>query len=302
MKKKEGFPGQLSYIIPEKILTIQKQNPLTEDLYLTDIGYYPVAGHHFRKRPEGVPQYILIYNVEGYGTIKVDDTEHRIAPDHYFIIQPNRPHTYFADKDNPWSIYWIHFSGKKSKFFAKEINKPILIQRTKTSRVNERLTLFTDIFQNLQRGYSIDTLEYVNLALPRLLSTFTYLPQYRLVNEVLTGDPVSLAINFMLENTHKRLSLAEIAREVKLSPSYFSRLFVAGTGFSPIDYFIQLKIQRSCQLLHNRELTILDVAREIGIDDQFYFSRLFKKLMNLSPQMYRNGRVIANAGKVQTGS
>jgi AraC family transcriptional regulator, arabinose operon regulatory protein len=295
MQKKEGFAGQLSYVIPERIVQTQRLNPLTEDLYLTDIGYYPFAGHHFRKRPEGSPQYILIYSISGYGTIKINDTEHVVPPDHYFIISQNKPHTYFADKNNPWSIYWIHFSGKKAPFFAKEVNKPIPIERTATSRVNDRLALFNDIFTNLARGYSNNTMEYVNLALPRLLSTFIYLRQYRMVNEVQANNPVSLAINHMLENIDKRLSLSDISHEVKLSPSYFSRLFTASTGYSPIEYFIHLKVQRSCQLLNNRELSIMDVSRQIGIDDQFYFSRLFKKIMNTSPQMYRNGRVVSDS-------
>jgi len=297
MKKKEGFPGQLSYIIPDKIREISKQNPLTEDLYLTDIGYYPKASHHFRNREAGTQQYILIYNVDGYGTIKVGSIEHTIPPDHYFIIQPNLPHTYHADKIKPWSIYWIHFSGQKAKYLAKELNTPILVERSKTSRINDRLSLFNEIFQNLDRGYSTESLEYVNLCLNRLLATFSHISQFRLINEQHSNDPVELSINYMLENIELRLKIAEIANQVNLSPSYFSRLFVSRTGFAPIEYFIQLKIQRSCQLLNNRELTILDVARQIGIEDQFYFSRLFKKVMNISPQVYRNSRVISKTNR-----
>ena len=296
MKKQEGFPGQLSYIIPEKIREISKQNPLTEDLYLTDIGFYPKASHHFRNRKTGSQQYILIYNVEGYGTINTGSVEHIIPPDHYFIIHPNMPHTYYADKNRPWSIYWIHFSGQKAKYLAKELNTPILVERSKTSRINDRLSLFNEIFQNLDRGYSIESLEYVNLCLSRLLATFSHISQFRLINEQHSKDPVELSINYMLENLELRLKLAEIAKQVDLSPSYFSRLFVSRTGFAPIEYFIQLKIQRSCQLLNNRELTIQDVARRIGIEDQFYFSRLFKKVMNVSPQAYRSSRVVAKAG------
>lgn len=297
MKKQEGFPGQLSYIIPDKIREISKQNPLTEDLYLTDIGYYPKASHHFRNRASGSQQYILIYNVEGYGTIKTGSTEHIIPPDHYFIIQPNLPHTYYADKNSPWSIYWIHFSGEKAKYLAKEINTPVPVERSKTSRINDRLSLFNEIFQNLDRGYSIESLEYVNLCLNRLLATFSHIGQFRVINEQYSKDPVELSINYMLENIELRLKLPEIAKQVNLSPSYFSRLFVSRTGFAPIEYFIQLKIQRSCQLLNSRELSIQNVARQIGIEDQFYFSRLFKKVMNISPQVYRNSRVVPNTNR-----
>ena len=60
MKKEDGFPGQISFVLPEKIVGLIKENPLISDLYLTDIGYYPQAKHHFRERPMGSAQFILI--------------------------------------------------------------------------------------------------------------------------------------------------------------------------------------------------------------------------------------------------
>lgn len=93
-----------------------------------------------------------------------------------------------------------------------------------------------DLFQNLARGYSNDTMEYVNLALPRLLSTFTRLQQYRVINEVQANNPVSQAVNYMVEITNKGLTLTKIAQEVNLSPSYFSRLFKKVMSISPQTY------------------------------------------------------------------
>lgn len=287
MKKQDGFPGQLSYVIPDKIQQLVIQNPMINDLYITDIGYFPEARHHFRERINGIAQFILIYNIGGKGSITIKNTRFELLPDHFFVIPQNMPHAYYADSENPWSIYWIHFAGKKAKHLAKPLLQAVSVMRSKTSRVNERLELFGEIFRNMERGFSVETLEYINLCLPRLLASFTHLEQFRLVNEQISKDPVSLIINFMLENINRKFKLDELASVVNLSASHFSRLFLSRTGHSPIDYFIQLKIQRSCRLLDNTELSIVNVAREIGFDDQFYFSRLFRKVMNMSPREYR---------------
>ncbi len=287
MKKQDGFPGQLSYVIPDKILELITRNPLISDLYITNIGYYPQARHHFKERKKGIPQAILIYNIEGKGFISIGNEKHELPSDHFFIIPPGMPHSYSADNENPWSIYWVHFAGSKASLFSRTSLQPVGIERGKTSRVNERLELFSELFRNLERGYSIETLEYVNLCLNHLLASFTHLGQFHLIKEGIEKDPVGQSINFMLENLGRKLTLNDLAEEVSLSASHFSRLFVNRTGHSPIDYFIQLKIQRACRLLDNTDWSIAGIARETGFEDQFYFSRQFRKVMNMSPREYR---------------
>ncbi len=291
MKKEEGFPGQISFVIPDKIVSSLEDNPLIEDLYITDIGYYPKAQFHFRNRPSGSSQFILIYCTDGEGEIHVNQKIHNIASGHFFIIPAGIAHSYHADKRNPWSIYWIHFSGWKSAGFFKYSNQCISIELGKTSRKDDRLGLFWEIFSNLERGFSMEVLEYVNLCLPYLLGSFIHAVQYKSVTETKESDSVDLSINYMLENLTKKLKVSEIALEIGYSTSHFCRLFLSKTGHSPMDYFIQLKIQRACRLLENPGLTVSDVAREMGFEDQFYFSRLFHKVMGMSPSKHRKGRI-----------
>lgn len=287
MKKKEGFLGQASYVIPTKIIDHIKDNPLISDLYITDIGFYPSAKHHFRKRAEGINEYILIYSVKGFGFISVQNNKHTIEPDHYFIIPKNMPHTYSASSENPWSIYWIHFSGHKAHLFCPNLSEPIEIEKGKFSRVNERIKLFEDIFRNLDRGFNNDVLEYINLCLSYLLSSFTHVNQFRVLSNIDNNDLVSQGINFMLENLDKKLTLRDLSNTFNISSSHFSRLFTNQTGHSPINYFIQLKIQKSCKLLDTTILNISEISLRLGFDNPFYFSRIFKKYMNMSPRAYR---------------
>lgn len=288
MKKMDGFPGQISFVLPEKILERVRRNRLISDLYITDIGYYPRAQFHFRARTVGCPQNILIYNIEGSGEIWVENTRHLLPPDHFFIIPADKPHRYFSTGGDPWSIYWIHFTGEKAGLFCRYSQQPAYIERNKFSRIAERIQLFEEIFLILERGYSIETLEYVNLCLGRLLATFSHLSQFSNMTSQSPPDAVSRSINYMLENLRHKLYLEDLAREAGLSASHFSRLFTRQTGHSPIDYFNQLKIQHACRLLDNTSLTVKEVAGELGFEDQFYFSRTFHKVMNLSPLKYRS--------------
>lgn len=291
MKKEDGFPGQFSYVLPDKIEAIIRRSPLISDLYLTDIGYYPQARHHFRERTSGSAQFILIYCVDGQGEIRIGESVHPILADHYFIIPAGMSHAYHSDEVNPWSIYWIHFSGVKAGLFARMACQSIGIERGTTSRISDRFDLFSEIFRNLDRGFSIENLEYINLCLSYLLSSFTHASQFRVVKQAGENDPVAQSINFMLENISRKLKLRDIASETRLSASYFSAIFQIRTGHSPIEYFIQLKIQRACRLLDTSGWLIADVSREIGFDDQFYFSRVFRKVMGMSPIEYRKRRV-----------
>ena len=243
MKKEDGFPGQISFVLPEKIEGLVRRNPLISDLYLTDIGYYPQASHHFRERGAGTSQFILIYCVDGQGEIRVGQTLHTLLADQFFIIPPWTSHTYHSDEQIPWSIYWIHFAGAKAGFFARLACQSIAIERGKSSRISDRIDLFSEIFRNLDRGFSVETLEFINLTLYYLLCSFTHISQFRLVKEAGENDPITQSINFMLENLRRKLRLDNIAAQTGLSASYYSTLFQKRTGHSPIEYFIQLKIQ-----------------------------------------------------------
>ena len=55
----------------------------------------------------------------------------------------------------------------------------------------------------------------------------------------------------------------------------------------PIDYFLHLKMQKACQLLFSQDMKIKQVALQLGYEDQYYFSRIFKKYMGMSPEQYR---------------
>ena len=69
---KDGFRGERAIILPKMIVEQMENDPLSAALHVTDMGYYPRAAHHYRKRPEGISQYVLIYCTDGAGWCKVN--------------------------------------------------------------------------------------------------------------------------------------------------------------------------------------------------------------------------------------
>lgn len=286
-KKKDGFPNEKAIVIPQEILLKVRENPMTQLLYPTDIGYYPHAENHYRQRTEGSEQHILIYCHEGEGWYDLGKGRCIVKKNHFFIIESGMPHTYAASDHNPWSIYWVHFTGAKSNLFSELFNKTIHIDDSPSARFSDRIRLFNEILVNLEMGYSVENLEYITLCLWYLLGSFRYIPQFREINKPKDQDTIQKIINFMKDNISKQLTLEEIAGKVNYSPSYLSSVFTQKTGMSPINYFNQLKIQKSCRLLDFTDMKIKEIAFELGFSDQYYFSKVFSKFMHTSPKDYR---------------
>jgi len=106
-------------------------------------------------------------------------------------------------------------------------------------------------------------------------------------------------IRFLKENISKNISLQEIALTANLSSAHFCISFRKTTGFSPIEYFNHLKIQEACQLLQFTRQRISEIANDVGIQDPYYFSRVFSRIMGMSPKEYRQKKEFNNDEKLK---
>lgn len=288
IKRKDGFSGERALVLPASIISEMKKDMLANMLHITDIGYYPRAEHHFRKRETPISQYVFIYCVEGKGWFSVNNERCRITGNQCFVLPANVPHSYGADENDPWTIYWIHFRGELAAYYASRFPTPIDIKPSIYSRINGRLNLFEEIYHTLESGYSKENLLYTCSAFHHFLGTICYLQQYRnAADNDVSNDIVDATIHFMKENIGKKLSISEIACHTGYSVSHFSSVFNSRTGHSPVNYFNLLKIQYACNLIDCTDIKINQVCYKIGIEDCYYFSRLFSKIMGMSPREYR---------------
>ena len=291
IKKKEGFQGQKAVVIPKKVLTSNcLNNAIIAGLYITHMGYYPKARFHYRKRLHGAEQHILIYCIEGKGSVTINKNQYDIEPGDFFIVPKQTEHHYAANEKHPWTIYWVHFTGGNSDaIVAYTLDQ--LDSHKSFLHYDERSTaLFNTIYNQLERGYGIDNLVYANMCFCHYLSFFMHPEKANPVKASVEMGFVNIVIDFMKKNIASMCTLQQMADEASMSASHFSFLFKERTGYPPIEYFNHLKVQQACQYLMFTHLRIKEIASKLGMDDPYYFSRFFTRQMGMSPNTYRERR------------
>ena len=98
---------------------------------------------------------------------------------------------------------------------------------------------------------------------------------------------IDRTVHYVETNLHQRILLSEAADVLKVSPNYLSSLFKKQMGCSFIEYVNRKKIERACELIDRDEHHIYEIAFMLGFDSPYYFSKVFKRITNVSPSEYR---------------
>ncbi len=106
-------------------------------------------------------------------------------------------------------------------------------------------------------------------------------------SEGLSQVKLRQVIKYINDNLEKDLTLAEIAAAVGMSMYHFSRLFKQSTGLPPHQYITNYRIERAKKLLARTEETINQICQEVGFQNQSHFTNVFRKLMGITPKVYR---------------
>lgn len=287
----EGFPGQIMHVIPRPTLQRMSRHFLLRALCVTDIGWYPRAHHHFRERPDGADQHILILCVHGAGWFEIDGGRSILNPRHALLIPRGAPHAYGASSTNPWSIHWVHFVGDEAEYYARSLPDGAYQLPVAVAAVRAMEHTFRDAYASLPGGYLSRNIVYLAHMLRHLLGLLFYRNQsYSPELRASPSRDLQATIDFMLDHLAEPLRLADMGRHAGLSTAHFASLFGRQIGMAPIEYFIHLRIRQACRLLDTTGLAIREVGYRVGYEDPYYFSRTFRKLMGLSPRQYRSLR------------
>lgn len=282
--RKEGFEHQELVVLPGPIQEAARRHAVLRNFHVTAAGFFPDAVAHGIERKRGAAGAVLIVCLAGQGWVRIGAASAPVRAGQTVLIAPRQPHSYGAAPSNAWTIVWAHFGGEELRFWWRLLALPKEggIVQTRC-RAPEQLELGR-VHEQLAAGYDeprqIAAAAALRWSLAQLSGT----------GESARGerDEIEAVATWMREHVGQRVTVATLARRAGLSSAHFSSCFRQHAGFAPIDYFLRLKIRRACGMLDVTPWTVSRIARELGYEDAFYFSRLFRSIMGSSPMAYRN--------------
>jgi AraC family transcriptional regulator of arabinose operon len=233
-------------------------------------------------RPHGSGDYLIVQFLTSV-TVYWDDRLRACPPQSLFVFTPGHRQTYGLVGAH-WSHSWLHCHGAAvDRAVAASrvpclqpipIEDPLFADRHVAgieAELRDHDQPDAEILECLMRIW----VRAINrAAAPR--------PAHRVI------PPRVMAVRNRLEAQLERpAALAGLAREAGLSVSRFSDTFRHHFGISPIRYLLRLRLQRATHLLRDRNLSIATVARAVGFEDAFFFSRQFRKEHGCSPLTWR---------------
>lgn len=238
--------------------------------------------------------------------IQEGSTKYEVKPGDVLLLLPNRIHKGYIECDEDLSFYWFHFYCQEHHDIMDKstANEELLLITTHSLSQHPIADIYVPLFCT---PANLDRINILSQQLLHVANSNYYI--YHGANYLLTSLLIELSEQYIVSeikqsrtqsdlnlekikewiriNIHNDISVASIAEKFNYNKTYLSRLFKQKTGMSLLEYLHYMKIRKAKQLLATTSYSIKEISYSVGIQDEKYFMRLFKKHENMTPSEFR---------------
>ena len=284
------------------------------DITILNIELYTV-GKEWNYQKISNPYSRIYYITSGYGEIEHHGHRYELVPGNMYLIPCFTNVDMFCSGE--FTHYYIHFISRLQTgldiLSIFECNyQALAVQHSIDHTLFDRLLELNperELFdydakrpiykQVLDRAVHLDqdkttsNLLETNALVRILLSTFFKGHSSHQVENTLHGlKRFDSILEYIQNHLDEQITVAQLAKMASLNPTYFCNLFSNFIGTPPLQYINKRRIEKAQELLLGTDETLFEISYQVGFNDEYYFSRLFKKYVGISPDRYRKQQQI----------
>lgn len=250
----------------------------------------------FKKRSKEITRALkhheIILITGGSGSFTIENQLYQIKEGMLFYIAPNILHTIKPNLNESITFFSVHFDFANVFFENNKwtTNKAIKTLPLQNAQELNDYYVIEDVFNKLTECWSAKQpgYEFISRTLLQQLLITIFQNVRKQNRNYATSLKVNKIIQYMNQNMTDNIKLADLSKITQLSPTYLAKVFKEATGYSLMEFFNRMKIDKAKDLLIENNRKIKEVAKEVGFNDEFYFSRVFKKIEGICPSEYYN--------------
>ncbi len=238
-------------------------------------------GHSFG--PAIRQHYLLHYIISGKGEYVANGKTYQLEKGMIFLIKPGQTTIYSADKEEPWTYFWLGFEGERvadllaqcgfcDNELVKKLEKPNDFEKWSGQ-------LLDFLRKEEENEYSLMGYFYLCLSLLRNKPSNH--------NQDYARHYYEKAIEYIQVQYGYDIKISNIARAIGVDRSYLYKVFMKYGTLSPQQYLIQFRLEKAAELIRSSSYSLLEIALSCGFLDMSSFYKQFKKYFNMTPRQFK---------------
>ena len=266
----------------DMLLDCRLYAPNAFPLYLVSMGCRR-CGKGFYTERSGRDDYQLLHTTVGLGRLKTKDMQVDLYPGSYVLIDCSEYH-YYGCVDDKWTYTYIHFKCNGGQAYMDLLGSlPYVASAGRSDML--------DVYMNELLAHRTEDTDIDNAARCALTAMLLSLlaEDRKRCGDAPVGT-VSQALQFIQMNYMYPLDINSLLAKTHMSRYHFCHKFKAEVGVSPYRYITDFRLKKAAELMKNRELTVLDIARLCGFASATAFIRSYRQNTGHTPgKARRNG-------------
>ena len=203
-----------------------------------------------------------------------------------FLLYPGVWHRFKPSPETGWEEFWVGFRGHYAEYLMRQEcfspQRPLM-------RIGFRAELL-NVFTRLTDTLKYEGIAYQQIATCQIIQLLGLVYTSALMGDTSRTQREQLVhqVRYQIQgNWEKDINFETLAKEKNVSYVWLRKAFKEVMGVAPGQYHLNLKIEKAMQMLRETNLSISEIAYQTGFESLFYFSRIFKKKIHVSPSEFR---------------